>query len=275
VTWDQAEAYCHSRGARLPTEIEWEYAARGGSEARAYSWGNEPPDSSRTCWKRPHSCEVGSFGAGAFGLLDMIGNVWEWTSSNYGVYPWPPASAPHKIYRGGSWSRRFDKWMSPTLRNRWGTDKWGSHLGFRCVHRAPGTTCPYGEVEGACLHGVEDVECPPKTSWNGARCAKLGAPQCPEGQPFVNGRGCETASRIGAARPAQAGSPATGSGTVTDGVTSSRSPQFDTDCREHQPARPKAYRLQGGSHAGRNQVGRAKGCKNRDVGVGWNSACCP
>jgi hypothetical protein len=58
-------------------------------------------------------------------------------------------------------------------------------------------------------------------------------------------------------------------------VTRAPSPEFDADCRANQPVRPRAFRFSGGSHAARNVVSRAAGCKNRDVGVGWNSACCP
>ncbi|MCA9643010.1 MAG: SUMF1/EgtB/PvdO family nonheme iron enzyme, partial [Myxococcales bacterium] len=103
VDWHQAAAYCKAQDARLPTEVEWEFAARGGEEYRAYSWGSEDPDG-RTCWKHPGgSCEVGKYAPGAFGLLDMTGNVWEWTSSSFGPYPWPATNNLSKVYRGGSW----------------------------------------------------------------------------------------------------------------------------------------------------------------------------
>ncbi len=270
VTQEQAKAFCAQRGARLPSEVEWEYFARGGSEQRPYSWGDQPPGDSVTCWKRPHSCEVRSFPAGAFGLYDVIGNVWEWTDSDYGPYPWAARGAPHEVYRGGSWSRRFDKWMSPTLRNRWGRDKWGSHLGLRCVSLAPGAQCPYGADGQQCLRGVEQVECEPGTEWNGARCAKAGEAQCRAGQTFSNGYGCESEQST----PVVAGGSHVAAD-ITAGVSVARSPKFDADCMEYQPNRPVAYRLSGGSHLGRNQVGKQRGCKNRDVGVGWNSACCP
>ena len=72
VDFDQAEAFCKARGARLPTEVEWEYAARGGPAALRYPWGNEPPDG-HTCWKEPHTCRVGRFPADSFGIFDLSG----------------------------------------------------------------------------------------------------------------------------------------------------------------------------------------------------------
>jgi hypothetical protein len=58
-------------------------------------------------------------------------------------------------------------------------------------------------------------------------------------------------------------------------VVRARSPEFDEDCQTFQPARPHAYRYTGGTHDLRTATGKAQGCKNRDVGVGWNSSCCP
>jgi len=117
VSHGDAEAFCAARGARLPTEVEWEFAARGGSSTQRYPWGNESPDG-RVCWKQPGTCPVRRFAAGAFGLYDLSGNVWEWTESWYGPYPFPPETAHAKVYRGGSFSRRFEKWMHTRLRNR-------------------------------------------------------------------------------------------------------------------------------------------------------------
>ncbi len=266
VTWEQAEAFCRADGRRLPSELEWEYAARGGSQYRKYSWGDAPPDG-HACWKRNRSCPVASYPAGAFGLFDMSGNVWEWTRDPFGAYPWPAQEAPWRVYRGGSWSRRFVKWMSLTLRNRFAPDKYGAHLGFRCAVLPQGAECPYGAGEaGSCRHGVEDVRCLPGQTFNGQRCAAAGAPLCPEGSEPIPGHGCVARSGAPAEHHAEV---------AASSVASARSPQFDADCERFAKGRPLAYRLSGGTHAQRNAVGHNRGCKNRDVGVGWNSACCP
>lgn len=265
VSFDQAESVCKRRGARLPTEVEWEYMARGGAQMLKYSWGDAHPDGN-TCWKNQGTCERGKFSVGAFGLHDVVGNVWEWTSSWFGPYPWPEQAGRHRVYKGGSWSRRFEKWMRPTLRNRLDPKQSGSHLGVRCVLSLK-TACPYGEDDkGVCLAGVDAVNCLDGSEWNGVRCTKPEDTQrCPDGAKEVAGFGC-------------VGAPA--SGPVSQklnvaAVTRSRSAEFDEDCLANSPGRPKAYRFVGGEHLARNAVGDGLGCKNRDVGVGFNSSCCP
>ncbi len=267
VDWHQAHDYCAWKHRRLPTEVEWEYAARGGTEYRKYSWGDEEPDG-RTCWKHPGgSCKIKSYPAGAFGLYDMTGNVWEWTSTWFGLYPWPPVKSPTKVYRGGSWSRRFDKWMDTKLRDRLQPDKWGSHLGMRCALTLPDTKCPFGRTKDGtqCLFKVTKVNCEHGLEWNGTRCARKGETLCKKGWKFVRGHGCQMIDPVKWVPPP----------IPTKDVRRTRSPQFDPDCHKYYPGRPKAWRYSGGSHVARNIVSEKSGCKNRDVGVGWNSCCCP
>jgi formylglycine-generating enzyme required for sulfatase activity len=268
----QAQAVCQSRNARLPTEVEWEYIARGGAEMRAYSWGDAHPDGN-TCWKSSGTCKRGVFSEEAFGLRDVTGNVWEWTDSWFAPYPWPSETGRHKVYRGGGWSRRFEKWLRPTLRNRLDPKQSGSHLGVRCAHTPDGTPCPEGAARtgsGGCYHGILQVKCLDKHEWNGVRCAPVGDPErCPPHSREVPGLGCVRATAPGAA-------PATKSQSLDlQAVSRSRSPEFDADCAANNAARPRAYRYTGGGHVERNIVGKNHGCKNRDVGVGFNSACCP
>ena len=266
LDFDQAVAVCAARGARLPDEVEWEYLARGGAEMRNFSWGKESPDG-RACWKHHQSCAVKTYAPGAFGLYDVAGNVWEWTESWFSPHPWPAVTGQRRVVKGGGWSRRFDKWLVPTLRNREKPSQTGSHLGVRCVLTLPDVRCPSGQPDnGRCPRQIEEVDCLDGRRWNGARCAsERDAERCAPGTHEEPGRGCvreivavsaETALDLAA-------------------VTRAPSPEFDADCQANQPTRPHAYRYSGGEHLARNDVGSAAGCKNRDVGVGWNSACCP
>ena len=136
VNWHEANAYCRWAGRRLPTEPEWETAAAGepagdgslGPRKRRFPWGDEPPSSDRANLDSlaMDTLDVGALPAGdsAFGCRQMIGNVWEWTSSAFLPYPGfepgpyqeysEPWFGPQKVLRGGAWTTR-----SRLIRNTW------------------------------------------------------------------------------------------------------------------------------------------------------------
>jgi formylglycine-generating enzyme required for sulfatase activity len=112
VTWEQANTYCGWAGRRLPTEAQWERAARG-DDFRTFPWGDEPPSEIYANYNRlvGDTSRVGSYAAGAspFGALDMAGNVWEWVANWYDAYPGSLFSSEmygqkYKVVRGGSWN---------------------------------------------------------------------------------------------------------------------------------------------------------------------------
>jgi len=173
VAWEDAAAYAKWTGKRLPTEAEWEYAAKAGRDQPEAIWGDAPFDDDApqaNIWQGTFperntnadgfktTAPVGSFGPNPWGLFDMAGNVWEWCADWYrpdayasaaSTDPKGPADSfdpdepdqPKRVLRGGSFlcAANYCRGYRPTARMKSSPDTGLMHVGFRCAQDAPTT----------------------------------------------------------------------------------------------------------------------------------------
>ena len=162
VAFEDAESFATWTGKQLPTEAEWEFAARGGLEGATFAWGDEHSPDGRpmaNTWQGEFPWQnlladgyegtspVGAFPPNGYGLLDVTGNVWEWTSDFFGAQPpeqaccvphQPGTPIPRRVIKGGSHlcAPNYCLRYRPAARQSETVDTSTGHIGFRCIVRA-------------------------------------------------------------------------------------------------------------------------------------------
>jgi len=148
VSWYGADAYCRAAGGRLPTEAEWEYAARG-TDGRLYPWGNQPPNANRAVFASESYDNLKPVdalpdGASPFGVYGMAGSMWEWVADWYDanyyqesprLNPAGPETGLYKVIRGGAWPKNNQAHrIRASNRNAVTPEFISSTIGFRCAY---------------------------------------------------------------------------------------------------------------------------------------------
>jgi formylglycine-generating enzyme len=149
VMWEDANAYAKWAGKRLPTEAEWECAARGGLNQEPYIWGSDEPSANRANigLQGASVASAASYSTNSYGLHDMAGNVWEWCADWYDpnfykqstkLNPKGPPNGTDRVIRGGSFlsTQNNDRGYRPSARNKLPPETRRLDLGFRCVQNA-------------------------------------------------------------------------------------------------------------------------------------------
>ncbi len=161
VCWYAAVAYAQWAGKRLPTEAEWEFAARGGSDEAEYPWGDAPPDPGHANYAASAlgtTTPVGNYPPNPYGLYDLAGNVWEYCVDEWRTdyYASSPSDNPvaggdlftndsfyqvteRRVVRGGSWGGAPVN-LRVTYRDSHPPTDAGPHVGFRCARSAKAVT---------------------------------------------------------------------------------------------------------------------------------------